>query len=127
VKNSSANIFWSDIPPGAKVYDLGGSYAVRLANGQAACVYWTGTDAGRAQAMLKVRAIPGPMPPVLASVSIVRGSLAPAMLSRGYIGTATWNGWQFDGYSKSTYRRTACATIRRQALRHFLHILGGKP
>lgn len=61
--------------------------------------------------------------PTLSAVRIVRGTLAPARLSRGYIGTATWNGWQFDGFSGSDYRRTACATIRRQALRHFLRTL----
>lgn len=50
------NIFWTDIPKSAKVKDLGASYLAILADGTRALVYWTGNDAGKAQAWLRMRA-----------------------------------------------------------------------
>ncbi len=52
------NIFWSEIPKNAKIYDLGGSWVVHMPDGRKGLVYWTGNDAGKAQDMLKMRALP---------------------------------------------------------------------
>lgn len=61
------NIFWSDIPKDAKIYDLGQSWVVHMPDGRKGLVYWTGQDATKAQNMLKMRALPkeklpGPSP-----------------------------------------------------------------
>ena len=58
------NIFWSDIPKSSTVYDLKASFVAVDTEGRAALVYWTGNDAGRAQQRLKMRAVPGPIPPL---------------------------------------------------------------
>jgi len=52
------NIFWSEIPRDAKIYDLGQSWVVHMPDGRKGLVYWTGDDAGKAQTMLKTRALP---------------------------------------------------------------------
>lgn len=52
------NIFWSEIPKDAKVYDLGSSYVVHMPDGTKGVVYWTGSDAGKAQDFLKMKALP---------------------------------------------------------------------
>jgi len=51
------NIFWSDIPKDAQIYDLGHSWVVHMPDGRKGLVYWTGETAGKAQAMLKMRAL----------------------------------------------------------------------
>lgn len=52
------NIFWSDIPRDAQIYDMGQSWVVHMPDGRKGLVYWTGETAGKAQAMLKMRALP---------------------------------------------------------------------
>jgi len=52
------NIFWSDIPKDAEIYDLGKSYVAHLSDGRKGLVYWVGEEAGKAQRMLKARALP---------------------------------------------------------------------
>lgn len=52
------NIFWSDIPKDAQIYDLGQSWVVHMPDGRKGLVYWTGETAGAAQNMLKLRALP---------------------------------------------------------------------
>lgn len=52
------NIFWRDIPKTAKVYELEGAYVVHMPDGRKGTAYWTGNDAGKAQAMLDIRALP---------------------------------------------------------------------
>ena len=51
------NIFWSDIPKDAQIYDMGSSWVVHMPDGRKGLVYWTGETAGSAQRMLKVRAM----------------------------------------------------------------------
>lgn len=57
------NIFWSDIPKDAKIYDLGQSWVVHMPDGRKGLVYWTGNDVGKAQNMLKIRSLPKSMLP----------------------------------------------------------------
>lgn len=52
------NILWSNIPKNAQIYDLGGSWVVHMPDGRKGLVYWGSTDAGKAQNMLKMRALP---------------------------------------------------------------------
>ena len=52
------NIFWSDIPKDAKIYDLGGSWVVHMPDGRKGVVYWNGESARKAQDMLRMRALP---------------------------------------------------------------------
>jgi hypothetical protein len=52
------NIFWSEIPKDAVVYDTGHGFAVHTQDGRMAVAYWTGDQATQAQAALRKRARP---------------------------------------------------------------------
>ena len=56
--NYDKNIFWSDIPKEAKIYDLGSSYVVHMPDGTKGLVFWTGSDSVKAQDFLRSRALP---------------------------------------------------------------------
>jgi hypothetical protein len=88
------NIFWSDIPKNAQIYDLGGSWVVHMPDGRKGLVYWTGEDAGKAHAMLKIRALP-------------KGAIPKETTSKPCC-KWRWNGFPGDecvcGHSKSDHK-----------------------
>lgn len=86
------NIFWSDIPKDAKIYDLGQSWVVHMPDGRKGLVYWTGQDSAKAQAMLKARALPkGMMPGPPANLPNFRNAVKTAC-----------GRWRWDGHPGDT-------------------------
>lgn len=61
---TDTNIFWSEIPKDATIYDLGASWVAQMPDGKTSLVYWTGNEAAKAQSFLKMKAIPGPIRPI---------------------------------------------------------------
>jgi hypothetical protein len=99
------NIFWSDIPKDAKIYDLGSSWVVHMPDGRKGVVYWTGNDAGKAQNMLKMRALPKSALPAF------KKALPPTALTSKPCGKWRWDGMPGEtcvcGVTKSLHDRLA--------------------
>jgi hypothetical protein len=54
--HDAGNVFWSEIPATATVRDLGSSFVALYPDGTGKLVYWTGSDAMKAQDHLRKRA-----------------------------------------------------------------------